>query len=345
MTDAIDAGPHLGRCAQFGTVASTVASASYAGALFELAASATLARFPCLVVQPYDDFAELHKRPDLILPLPLPAKPLLPRQIWCSSEFTGARSPAGQAVANGWYGWRRSHFYRVLMWVQILSRNFHLLAVDLDWRFLPGSPLPEILALAAANGRPLDVLNWWDGPHERTVNVGLMWIRSSPRALALAHRVQNRTFAAWEQGVFNEELQHRYTELTCCHCNTLMNSWFNRSWKDHKGKASGSKVTARFEREGQPRCAAPDELPPGDSPPNASNWNWNTTGWIPDEYNWIARRYYGRCTGAADCTCSSRNLKTGQIKRVASSGSVQEFQARVRRESTNEGHFLRPSSQ
>lgn len=319
---------HLQRCAQLGTVASTVASASYANAMIELAFSAKLAGFPCIAVQPFDEFMELHERPDLILPLPLPRQPLLPRSIWCSPEFTGARTPGGQAVDNRWYGWRRSHLYRVHMWVQIISRGFHLLAVDLDWRFTPGVPLPEILGLTAADGRPLDVLNWWDGPHERTINVGLMWIRSSSSALALVRHVQNRTWAAWEQGVFNEELQHRYTNLSCCHCNSLMNSWFNRSWKDHKGKATGSLVAARFQRDGQPRCAADGELPPGDSPPNASNWNWNSSGWLPDAYNWIARRYYGRCTGAVDCTCSAP-IKAGRITRLKGNEVFAEYKATI----------------
>lgn len=333
MSSAIDAYSaintrlHLHRCSHLGTVAATVASASYAQAMLELAESAKAVGFPCLAVQPYDDFEELHAS-DVILPLPLPERPLLPRSIWCSSEFTGARSPGGQAVNNGWYGWRRSHLYRVLMWVQIISRGFHLLAVDLDWRFRANLRLPEIMGLTAIDGTPLDVFNWWDGPHERTVNVGLMWIRASLSALALVRKVQNRTFAAWEQGVFNEELQHRYTNLSCCHCNSLANTWFNRSWKDHKGKATASHVAARFEREGQPRCAADDELPPGDSPPNASNWNWNVSGWLPNSYNWIARRYYGRCTGAVDCTCSVRTA--GGVKRLtANKRSIDDFKAAV----------------
>lgn len=349
---ADDAG--VARCAQLGTVASTVASASYANAMMELAESAKTAGFACLAVQPYDDFHALHAKPELIVPLPLPPQPLLPRQIWCSeSGLAGARNPSGMKVGIGWYGWRRSHLYRVLMWVNILSRGYHLLAIDLDWRFVAGSWMHEIMRLTSQDGSPMDVLNWWDGPKERTVNVGLMWIRSSPSALALARHVQNRTFAAWEQGLFTEELQFRYTRLSCCHCNTLMNTWFNRSWKDHKGKVTAqtssaakrreasSLMAARIELEGHPRCTE-HELPPGDFPPNMSRWNWNTSGWLPHSYNWIARRYYGRCTGSSDCTCAYEATSEAAIGKqqtprdaphfkriVARGGSISAFKAEV----------------
>jgi hypothetical protein len=136
--------------------------------MLELAGTATAAGFRCLVVQPYDDFEELHNRPD-IAPLPLPNEPLLPRSIWCSPSFTGALSPHGERVDVRWYGWRRSHLYRVRMWVEVLSRGLHLLAVDLDWRFNLGREpmLPQIYALTQQDGTAIDVFSYHDGRRER----------------------------------------------------------------------------------------------------------------------------------------------------------------------------------
>ena len=284
----------IARCAQLGTVTATVASASYANAMVELAGTARAAGFPCLVVQPFAEFNELHAS-SLIEALPLPERPLLPRQIWC-------------VKTSAWYGWRRSHFYRVRMWVAVIASGFHLLAVDCDWRFFPDGPfpLPELYALLDIPGRPLDVINWWDGPHMKQINVGLMWLRSTPATLSLVRRVHNRTMAGWEQALFNEDLQFRSFDVSCCHCNTLLNSWFNRSWADHRKKTHD--VGERLKREGAVRCAAEDDLlPPAEAPPNTTKfvWNnhtsqvWHTTG----AYNYLAGVHYGRCTGITDCTC------------------------------------------
>ena len=296
----------LGACAFSRTVAATVASASYAESMLDLARTARGAGFGCLVVQAYDNFPELRDRD--VLPLPLPKRqPLLPRSIWCTSNFTGATRPDGGRAGVGWYGWRRSHLYRTHMWAAVLASGFDLLAVDLDWRFSGPSPVPAIHEMRAEDGRPLDVLAWWDGDKEKMLNVGLMWIRASPAALSLARRVRNRTFAGWEQGIFNEELQFRdesSTALTCCHSRVLMWSWFNQSKKDHfLGKAGGLK--RRLQLEGAPACAARGALPPAEAPPNASLFRWNAPdeSWTARDYNTLRTRRWGRCTGRRDNTC------------------------------------------
>lgn len=299
----------VARCASMATVAATVSSSSYSEPMLELAATAITAGFPCLVVQPFHEFPELH-RPE-ILPLPLPEQPLLPRAMWCSMNWTGAIRPDGGKVSWGWHGWRRSHLYRVRMWAAVLSRGFDMLAVDLDWRFAGPSPLPAIHELRAKSGAQLDVLGWWDGPTERLLNVGLMWVRSSQEAISLVHRVLNRTFAGWEQGLFTEELQFGFENITCCHSNVFMLDWFRRSMKDHKGKASSANVRARFEREGLPECAAHDELlPEGKAPPATTRFVWNGNpqpgaGWDPHIFNHLPlfNRSWGRCTVPRDSSC------------------------------------------
>ena len=312
--------------------------------MLELAGTTLAAGFPCLAVQAYDDFEELHGRPE-ILPLPLPESPLLPRQIWCTKEWTGAWSPGGEKVGASWYGWRRSHFYRVRMWVTILSSGFNLFAVDLDWRFNGLSPLPDIYAFTNSRGQPIDVFAWWDGPHERALNVGLMWIRSSPASVSLVRRVQNRTFAGWEQGLFNEELSHR-SQLVCCSENGMNGDWMNRSWKDHSHKWSKERQHARLRREGRPRCVADEAtLPPAEGPPNTSRWIWMgpgpsgsrnelQQGWQPHIYNHVVRRYYGRCNGAVTDTCYYRTEAVGRksprVQALRTPRQISHFRAQRR---------------
>lgn len=316
------AAPSLGRCASMGTVAATVASASFAEAVLELASTAVTAGFPCLVVQPYEQFDALNEQH--VLPLPLPAHPLLPRPMWCTWNWTGATSPSGGHVAVGWYGWRRSHLHRVRMFVAVLSSGHSLLAVDLDWRFAGPSPLPAIYALKAPNGGPLDVFSWWDGSNEKMYNVGLLWVRASPEALSMVQRVLNRTFSGWEQALFNEELQWR-SALSCCHSRELMWNMFNQSRRDHRAKANVNYTRWRIHVEGQPRCAEEGTLPPAEPPPNGSAYVWNTReegGWHALDYNVLRVRHWGRCAGGRDNTCLGRAEAKAAYARVGGTFKV-----------------------
>jgi hypothetical protein len=83
-----------------------------------------------------------------------------------------------------------------------------------------------------------------------------------------------------------------------------MNTWFNASGKDHRRK---HKLDERVQREGAARCAANEELPPAEPPPNATRFLWNdwmplNYTWQPRAYNYLARRVLGRCS-AGECTC------------------------------------------
>ena len=107
------------------------------------------AGFPCVVVQPY---AALTAPLDpLLLPLPPPEPPLLPRQRWCNSSKKGD------------YGRRIVQFHRMRLWRTLLDRGLNVLGVDAERRMVR-NPLPAIAALRCRNddqygsGRPPDVL-------------------------------------------------------------------------------------------------------------------------------------------------------------------------------------------
>jgi len=308
------------KCASMNTVAATVASASYTESVLDLARTARSAGFACLVVQPFEHDPHLAHSvtstrsvsQPAVLPLPLPEhQPLLPRSMWCSDSFTtSAKRPDGGNAGVAWYGWRRSHLYKMHLWAAVLAQGFDLLSVDLDWRFAGPSPLPAIHALRAGDGSQLDVIAWWDGPAEKLLNIGLVWVRSTPAALRLVQRVGNRTFAGWDQGLFNEELQFRDETLTCCHSGDLMGSWFNRSRLEH-ATSKDKGLMRRIRIEGAPTCAPQDRLPPAEAPPEASLFRWERSdaghapdeGWSPRSYNWLRTRRWGRCTGPFDNTC------------------------------------------
>ena len=120
----------LARCAHENVVIGTVASADFAPPLLWLAASAVQLGFACVIVQPMDSFQALADT--RLLALPLPPAPLLPEPQWC-------RYPDLHKT----YGWRRSQFYKVRMWMRTLRapHGLDLLAMDCDWR-ISMNPVP-----------------------------------------------------------------------------------------------------------------------------------------------------------------------------------------------------------
>lgn len=184
-------------CALSNTVIGTVASASYLGGMKALADSARTVGFPCIVVQPFDWFDELID--ELYAPLPIASPPLRPRPLWCHWPYVHQ------------FGWRRSQLYRARLWRVVAELGLDLLAMDLDHQ-IRMNPIGFISTVHAfrdvpeANRKaaPADVVAVWDGPAARYLNVGIMWMRSTPGTIELARRSENRSFAGWEQQIFNE---------------------------------------------------------------------------------------------------------------------------------------------
>ena len=213
----------LRACSDSGAVLGTVASAAYRQPLLRLARSARRSGWPCLVAQTYapillDNNRSISAGRTHIRELSLPDPPLLPRPSWCNRQR---------------HGWRRSHLHRTRMWRIVLAAGFDLLAVDLDWDFAdihgiplrpPSSLLPALREARTESGEVPSVIAEADAHagQARFFNVGLMFIRSNAATVALARRTELRSFAAWEQGVFNEELnwgsgeQQAAPQLACC---------------------------------------------------------------------------------------------------------------------------------
>lgn len=205
--------PEPSRCALRNTVVGTVASASFAPGLAALSNSAAAVGFPCTVVQPFDWFEALSD-PQLEA-LPVPAPPLLPRSPWCN-----------QSGIRHQYGWRRSQLHRVRLWRVVLDYGLDLLAIDLDHEIGSHDPVVLLRSLHAPpeknrpmRAAPADVIAVWDGPGARYLNVGIMWVRSTAGTRELARRSENRSWVAWEQQVFNEELNFNdeLRGVRCCH--------------------------------------------------------------------------------------------------------------------------------
>ena len=265
----------------------------------------------------------------LIVALPTPREPLLPRPLWCGDLR---------------YGWRRSHLYRSRMWRVVIETGYDLLAVDLDWHFTGGNPVAGLRAarmpaFGIANATapaadevckrdPASGACWrrWDAPGPLAaviaqvdpvqslpglLNVGLLWIRHGSQTRAFLRRVENRTFSAWEQGIFNEELQFG-TDIPCCHPPPGYSCGFGRFFAQNGvvhglGRADASTRKRRIRVEGGDRCRA--YQPPTASPPTGTRMTWasatalgGASGWHPAAYNELRRRRIGRCT-SPDAVC------------------------------------------
>jgi len=304
-------------CAYANTVIGSIASGSYVKNLLVLAESAVPLGFACIVTQPYDTAHadELRRYPRIHM-LSVPAEPLLPRGQWCGTSL---------------YGWRRVHLHKVLMMRRVLLSELHLLSLDANYALL-FNPVPLLLGLPLQPGgawtkqghpswpphRPVEVVAVHDGPHNKMLNVGLLWVRSSEQTRRLAVRVENRTWAGWDQYIFNEEINYIFNEdstdtpgFGCCHTVCLLNA-LTPQYSASRDNYAKSKVgaTLRKKREGPDRCAANGTILPSMGHSPISHF-W-ALAWDPSAYN-VALKYghrkSGRCTTMeASCVLASGNV-------------------------------------
>ena len=316
-------------CANSGTVVGTVASASYIPALVALSQEAAMVGFPCTIVQTYEAFTTAKAKRVLrgqdlsyVRALSLPASPLLPRTIWCDAN-------TASHISTQRHGWRVSHLYRARMWRAVLENGHHLLAVDLDWSFLdmrrvPLKPAGTILraleAMRTVKDEPPDIVALHDGPTRLLLNVGCMLVRSTPGTVALAKRVENRTRGAWDQAIFNEELNFASEhKVSCCHtepgtpCD--LGSFLRIRPTVHNMGHEVKTVQERRDVEGPEQCS--DDQPASAQPPPRSTFEWSFRkpsdpigrfsgkGWEPrSSFNELHGRRPGRCTALGNvCRC------------------------------------------
>ena len=219
------------RCLHRGSVVVTIAtSRSYIEAAEELAASALEVGIQCILIALPTSLSGRVRWPLVELPLPPHVASWLPPLEWCRP---------GRIDRSGY---RQTHVLKTQAMVSILRTGRDVLFVDADRRFV-SDPVPALRATGAdvAAIRDTDLLN-----------VGLMWLRARGSALLhVAERVANRSYMAWDQAVFNEEVAAA-SGVSCCFTNSFMQHCMNLSETTHKLRVAGDAEARQAE---QPGCA------------------------------------------------------------------------------------------
>eukprot|EP00326_Haptolina_ericina_P029568 CAMPEP_0181173522 /NCGR_PEP_ID=MMETSP1096-20121128/3046_1 /TAXON_ID=156174 ORGANISM="Chrysochromulina ericina, Strain CCMP281" /NCGR_SAMPLE_ID=MMETSP1096 /ASSEMBLY_ACC=CAM_ASM_000453 /LENGTH=226 /DNA_ID=CAMNT_0023261359 /DNA_START=392 /DNA_END=1072 /DNA_ORIENTATION=- len=140
--------------------------------------------------------------------------------------------------------------------------------------------------MTSVGGNAYDVVGLYhDWRPYYQLNIGAMWVRWSELSMELIERTWNRTFSAWDQAVFNEELYFNpsFQGLRCCR-NKCIDRHETASLTrapvfkfDKKGLHWNA--TAQAERraiEGENRCS--EGVPPALGAPNGTHYRWASQG-------------------------------------------------------------------
>ena len=324
------------RCARAHTVVGSAVSHHYEAPLFELV-NQVAKFFPCLVVQPFNDGFPWNHQPltqvqDKMHVLTHHLKqPYLPSSVFCDPNSKLSKR----------YGWRRTHIYKLLMWVRVLQEGFNLISLDLDWR-VKSDPLPKFLAAhtiipvnnkenknAQISDNPADfVYVLHDGLQRRSLNIGNVFIRSNARTIEFAKLVYNRSHAAQDQRIVNEELNYGIHGVTCCLANQLKGhnqslhdtthcgmgyEYFYKSGKTHALKTFIANANDTVHEK---VCTTDAQQLVAKDPPKNSKFGWGGGKGIPSltARKWKKQGYnekgirafvsYGRCSHPKNlCAC------------------------------------------
>ena len=230
-------------------------------------AAAVVAGFRCAAVVISDEVRSAAHSPKLVPVLLAGRSEWRPPVEWCERKLSG---------------WRHTSVLKLGALLLFLSSGVDTLFVDADWR-LSRDPLASLTR--CAHLRHLDVMGRRD---DHFINLGLLYVRSTTAMLRIATRAANRSFVAWDQALFNEELRGA-NGLQCCVANEFFQSHFRRSEKVHAMK-----------KRQQPRCAAARNgrqyaaLPPPDLPAGGALGMWRG-GWSGSHFNELTSAYHHRC--------------------------------------------------
>ena len=167
-----------------------------------------------------------------------------------------------------------------------------MLLLDAD-RHLTADPIPMLLSLARAQG--LDVVAQFLDPR-KYLNFGVSWTRASPHTSAVAQRLHNRSFRAWDQYLWNVEIGA--AELACCQHKQLPIEKIKKLSLPKRLPESARGAHGEF------LC----EEPPGPSigpPPNVKGLRLGPTSWNALNYNtlgWQGDRFATTCTKSCQFT-------------------------------------------
>eukprot|EP00966_Prymnesium_polylepis_P137668 3181527-Prymnesium_polylepis.1 len=284
-------------CATQATIVVSVATTNaYHALTVRTAVSAHAIGVPCVAVAAAAEVTSSHR---LVRRLPLAfASAWRPPPEWCRRKLAG---------------WRHASVLKTHAMLLVLSRGSHVLFVDADWRFGRASPLETL----AACGH--DAVALKDRGH--FVNVGLLYVRSSPATIAVARRTANRSVVAWDQAVFNEEAGAPGALMTCCHANRVFGRHFHRDRSAHVLKHTAATGAEH-------KCAArhPDGVVAIDAaalpPPNTRHPGevyLYRSKWDPANFNELSDEARHRCPGCqracsrASCRCHANRTVTPSV--------------------------------
>uniref|UniRef100_A0A7S0INB7 Nucleotide-diphospho-sugar transferase domain-containing protein n=1 Tax=Calcidiscus leptoporus TaxID=127549 RepID=A0A7S0INB7_9EUKA len=107
--------------------------------------------------------------------------------------------------------------------LEVLTIGLNALTIDADW-VITENPLPLLAAIALS----AEVVGYADRVNKplgrpTVLNVGLLFMRPTLSTVKLIGRVVNRSTLAWDQQVFNEEIEAS-ASVTCCVANNQLDS-------------------------------------------------------------------------------------------------------------------------
>ena len=261
------------RCAYRNTIVVTVATSKpYLDAAHELAQSAQAVGIPCTLIALPQNLQGRSRSPLEELPLPPAVAAWLPPREWCTPNRTD-RS-----------GYRQTHILKTQAMVVVLRERRDALFIDADRHFLI-NPVPSLEATGA------DVAAMRD---TELLNIGLIWLRGRADVLGVAERVANRSYAAWDQAVLNEELAAA-TGVSCCYTNAFIKQQVGLSEVLHRLRRSGDAEARQAEQPGCTATAAPPLRALG-PPPRAKPLLFRV--WSPNSFNVLSLewRRFSRCS-------------------------------------------------
>jgi hypothetical protein len=261
------------RCAYRNTIVVTVATSKpYLDAAHELAQSAQAVGIPCTLIALPKNLQGRSRSPLEELPLPPAVAAWLPPREWCTPNRTD-RS-----------GYRQTHILKTQAMVVVLRERRDALFIDADRHFLI-NPVPSLEATGA------DVAAMRD---TELLNIGLVWLRGRAGVLGVAERVANRSYAAWDQAVLNEELAAA-TGVSCCYTNAFIKQQVGLSEVLHRLRRSGDAEARQAEQPGCTATAAPPLRALG-PPPRAKPLLFRV--WSPNSFNVLSLewRRFSRCS-------------------------------------------------
>lgn len=268
-------------CVVQGAVVLTIATnVHYYSQASHLASSAVAVGIPCICTAISDALLQTQVTRRVAPLLVADASQWRPPREWCVKKLSG---------------WRHAGILKMHAIQLLLTRNLHVLVVDVDWRFsanpIPALSLPTTASVVAARDQTRHMLN-----------VGAMWVGSNANTLRLAQRTANRTSQGWDQAVWTEEAGA--SAASCCWAGNLGGKFLVHPpvTRQEKLRVRGSSQecaspVARGGRGGaSPRVKT---LPP---PPNSTGMAirsmWRPH-WRSGSYNELASYYYRwRC---AEC--------------------------------------------